>query len=223
MILPILSSYHKVLQYFDGADESTTFTDQAGKTFTARGNAQLDTAQRRFGTASLLLDGTGDYEDTPDNADFTISGDMSILAHVRFSAVTTNMGICGQATDGNNGWRLLFRNDLSTIGIQIYSGGSTIVNISGSWSPSTNTWYKITMTRIGNDWSIWVNETLPASGTDTSGFGDYTGVFQTGSDGFGAPSNPLFGWIDNFEFLNGLGYSASQIRRQYAFETGRLM
>jgi len=38
-----------------------TITDRAGKTVYAQGNAKLSTAQKKFGTASLALDGTGDY------------------------------------------------------------------------------------------------------------------------------------------------------------------
>ena len=34
---------------------------RSGKTITANGDAQISTAQKKFGTGSLLLDGTGDY------------------------------------------------------------------------------------------------------------------------------------------------------------------
>jgi hypothetical protein len=51
------------LLHFDGSDGSTTFTDSgiSPVSFTASGNAQLDTAQQKFGTASVYLDGTGSY------------------------------------------------------------------------------------------------------------------------------------------------------------------
>lgn len=45
---------------FEGADASTTFIDDFGNTWSAVGNAQIDTAQFKFGASSLLLDGTGD-------------------------------------------------------------------------------------------------------------------------------------------------------------------
>src|SRR5262245_3032440 len=51
----------KVLLSFDGADASTTITDTAAggaaHTWTAAGNAQIDTAQFKFGGSSLLCDG----------------------------------------------------------------------------------------------------------------------------------------------------------------------
>jgi hypothetical protein len=57
----------ELLLNFNGTDGGTTFTDEsaAARTVTGVGNAQLDTALKKFGSASLLLDGTGDYIYTP--------------------------------------------------------------------------------------------------------------------------------------------------------------
>lgn len=57
---------------FVGADGSTTFTDiaaGASRTWTAFGNAQIDTAIQMAGLPTGLFDGTGDYITTPDSAD----------------------------------------------------------------------------------------------------------------------------------------------------------
>ena len=51
-------SFTKLLLHCNGTDGSTTFTDEIGKTVTANGNAQIDTAQSKFGGASGLFDGT---------------------------------------------------------------------------------------------------------------------------------------------------------------------
>ena len=56
---PNFSSVTSLL-HFDGVDASTTFTDVKGKTWTASGSAQLDTAQAKWGPSSLLL-GSGAY------------------------------------------------------------------------------------------------------------------------------------------------------------------
>ena len=67
-----------------GLMPSTTITDTniggSAHVWTAVGNAQIDTARIRFRrTASLLLDGTGDWVTTPDHADFTLgSSDFTI-------------------------------------------------------------------------------------------------------------------------------------------------
>src|SRR5262245_43415513 len=69
-------SFTKIEHHYNGADASTTILDtNAGgspHTWTANGNAQLDTADFKFGGSSLLLDGTGDFVDTPDHTDFTL-------------------------------------------------------------------------------------------------------------------------------------------------------
>jgi hypothetical protein len=50
-----------LLLLMEGADGSTTVTDEKGHTVTAFGSAQLSTARAKFGSSSLLLDGVGDY------------------------------------------------------------------------------------------------------------------------------------------------------------------
>jgi len=47
-----------------------TITDRAGKTVYAQGGAKLSTIIKKFGTASLSLDGSGDYATVPSNPDF---------------------------------------------------------------------------------------------------------------------------------------------------------
>lgn len=72
------------LLHFDGADGSTTFTDQTGKTWAANGNAQIDAAQAKFGAASLLLDGVDDDTSHAGHADFGFgTGDFTWECFVR--------------------------------------------------------------------------------------------------------------------------------------------
>lgn len=68
----------------DGADAATTFTDSetTPKTVTANGNAQIDTAQSKFGGASALFDGTG-YRKVvvthiASNGSFSAGDDLSV-------------------------------------------------------------------------------------------------------------------------------------------------
>jgi hypothetical protein len=52
-----------LLLHGDGANGSTTIVDSSPspKTVTAVGNAQISTAQSKFGGSSLAFDGSGDY------------------------------------------------------------------------------------------------------------------------------------------------------------------
>ena len=69
-------SYTKLLLHMNGTDGSTTFTDdgETGHTVTANGDAEIDTAQKQFGTASGLFSGTG-YLSILDHADFDFGAD----------------------------------------------------------------------------------------------------------------------------------------------------
>ncbi|MDI6787615.1 MAG: hypothetical protein QME51_04520, partial [Planctomycetota bacterium] len=79
-------AYTKALLHFDGTDASTTFIDESGKIWTRYGNAQIDTAQSKFGGASGLFDGAGDYITTPDHNDFNLgSGNFTVDLRVRFN------------------------------------------------------------------------------------------------------------------------------------------
>jgi hypothetical protein len=62
--------------------------DRLPKTFTVNGDAQLSTAQFKYGTASLLLDGTGDYLSITTNPDFGYgSGNFTIEFWLRRTSV----------------------------------------------------------------------------------------------------------------------------------------
>ena len=85
-----------LLLHCDGTDGATTFTDSSdtSHTVTANGNAQIDTDQSKFGGASGLFDGTGDYLSIPDSADWDFgTGDWTIDFLIRFNAITGRHGI----------------------------------------------------------------------------------------------------------------------------------
>jgi hypothetical protein len=61
-----------LLLHGNGTNGSTTITDNSPtpKTVTAVGNAQISTAQSKFGGASIAFDGSGDYLDVGSNSAF---------------------------------------------------------------------------------------------------------------------------------------------------------
>ena len=76
----------KLLLHFDGADASTTFTDSslAPHTLTPHGAAQVDTAQKQFGTGGGYIIGASDYLTLDSASDFTFgTGDFTIETWVR--------------------------------------------------------------------------------------------------------------------------------------------
>lgn len=124
------------LLHFDGADASTTFTDQTGKTWTASGNAQLDTAQSKFGGASLLLDGSGDYASTPNGTAFQMgSGDFTVEAWVRRNGVGVIMGNWRGSIPEMCGW-LLNVDASGKLNLSTGVGTSNVAHTSATTVPS---------------------------------------------------------------------------------------
>jgi hypothetical protein len=139
------------LSGFNGADGSTSFTDESSyaRTVTTAGNAQVDTAQSKFGGSSLLLDGTGDYLTVPDADIFDLNGDpFTIEAWVRFTAVPSTLGICAKnLVSGTGGWGFYHASAaLRFLGGR--SGGD--VGATAAWTPSTATWYHLCAERRSN-------------------------------------------------------------------------
>jgi len=81
-----------LLLHGDGSDASTTITDSSSNAYacTAVGNAQIDTAQKKYGTGSILFDATGDYVQIADAAWDSVFGTnpWTFELWARFAAVT---------------------------------------------------------------------------------------------------------------------------------------
>ena len=229
MILPFLTTYHKALLYFEGTDTSTTFTDQSGKTWTAAGNAQMDTAQRKFGGASGLFDGTGDVITTPDHADWNFAtGDCRISLFARWNALpssgVTQYLINQYVSGGANRWLLLLANSAGTYSLQfiVTTGGADTITITGTVVISTGVWYRVILSRIGTSFVIYLDAISKGAGTDSDTIADYAAVLAVGARG--SDNGQAFnGWLDVLEVMKGFAYTAVQERRMQAWLTGRLM
>ncbi|MDX1408120.1 MAG: LamG-like jellyroll fold domain-containing protein, partial [Saprospiraceae bacterium] len=143
-----------VLQsHLDGADGATTATDVSlsNHTLNFLGAAQIDTAESKFGGSSALFDDTSSsYISVADSEDWHFAnGEFTIETWVRFASTDSYSTLIGQAaTNGNqrawlidwasNQLRFIYHTDGT-------SGSQTI--LSGSWSPSPDTWYHVAVDR----------------------------------------------------------------------------
>ncbi len=206
--MPVDDSYTKVLLHMDGVDGSTTFTDESGKTWTANGNAQIDTAQKKFGTASLLLDGTGDYIDTPDHADFDVgSGNFTVDLWVRRNA-NGFQRITGQMDSASNistiSWYLQFDPSNHLQG-GIYSGSTEYGATSTGTVTADSTWHHTALVRNGNTITLYIDGT--ADGTvGVTGITANNSAYRAalGSLGEETAAFKFNGWIDEFRFSKGI-------------------
>ena len=198
-------SYSKALLHMDGTDASTTFTDESGKTWTARGNAQIDTAQSVFGGASGLFDGTDDYIDTPDSNDWYLDDGnnanyWTIDFWVRFA--NTNIGgIVSQIKSATEWWSL----HCST-GYLYFEAmyGTPQISLYKAFSGSINTWYHAAIVKDGTTYRFFKGGVSLGTGTSTGVLQNYANSLYIGRGRNDSNEYYLNGWLDELRISKGI-------------------
>lgn len=150
------------LLHFDGSDGSTTFTDQTGKAWTANGNAHIDTSQSDFGGSSLYCDGSGDSISTPDDTDFDFgAGDFTIECSVRFKSVSSFRALISKDKNTGRSWQFDLNNGTS---LRFAGYGVGTKSVAATVSISTDTWYRIAVSRVSGVLYILVDGILKNAG-----------------------------------------------------------
>lgn len=142
-----------LLLHMNGADASTTFTDDGplAHTVTVAGNAQIDTADSYFGGASALFDGTGDQLNLAQHTAFQFgSGNFTIEGWVKFDDTTGNDVLLTYAPSGGGAAGWLIRRSGTQWRMQVYSGSSFYGNVDFG-TLTTGTWYHFALVRSGNN------------------------------------------------------------------------
>jgi len=197
------------LLHMDGSNGSTTFTDSSlnALAVTANGNAQISTAQSKFGGASAAFDGTGDYLATAHNSVLSIeSGDFTAEAWVYRNASGAIHNIINKRQNSpspgsGHAWRINANNTLQFF----FTGGSSITSTS---TVSAGSWVHIAVTRSANTVRQFINGTLDATTATFSNGTSNTqevriGIDEVGGDGFN-------GYIDDLRITKGVArYTAN--------------
>jgi len=217
-----------LLLHGDGTNGSTTIVDNSPspKTVTAVGDAQISTAQSKFGGASIAFDGDGDNLTTPNNEgfsfganDFTIEAWFYIAGNSNISSLTGTrfcdvIGTESNTTplDNYKGWRLSVQGDSTTTGTGIVfirrvgGGGSPTVLAYTGIVPQTE-WHHVAVTRsAGSSLRIFLNGNVIASDLSFSGDVDSSGVpMKVGSRGsIVGLEGYLNGYIDDLRITKGV-------------------
>ena len=201
----VILSQYKSLLHFDGSDTSTTFTDSSSSAsnWTAAGNAQLDTAYKKFGTASLLLDGTGDYAyhttlATVGTQDFTI--DLQVR---RNGANTDNAILTWGDSGADTGLRILSSTDNKLI---VSTGNAAVIGTGDhSTSLPDGEFAHVEMVRSGSTLYLFQNGTLLSSKSFSYNLSS-TSAWWIGDDVVSSGPSNFNGHID--EVRVAIGYAA---------------
>ncbi len=147
----------------DGINGGTLFLDSetnAQKTFTTFGNAQMSTAQVKFGTASGLFDGTGDYITTPADNSFNFgTGDWTFDFLVNFASLSGPQCLLAYGSEAaGNDWLLRFSNSGAGQMDFFAETLSTVCQLhTGDLGLSTGTWYHFAFERFGSSMFMYLN------------------------------------------------------------------
>lgn len=209
-----------LLLHMDGTNASTTFPDSSSsaRTMTANGNAQISTAESKFGGASGLFDGTTDWVSAPDSAAWTFAGDFTIEAWIRSSSLSSNRIIVSHSTDGNNGWRLGVGATGDIFFNHIVAGVITISVNSATGLISTGTWYHLALVRSGNEWVIYLNGVSVATITQATAFTNFTSTLKIGIN-IDASTWSWAGYIDELRISNVARWPAAFTPPGAAYQT----
>jgi hypothetical protein len=194
-----------MLLHMDGADNSTTFTDEKGRAFSVSsgGTVQIKTANKKFGTGSAFFNGSG-YISTPNNTD------VSNLGTTQFS-----LDFWFYPTQLGGAYHIMSKGP----GLQIYISGSSLVvalsstnNISyfmnaGITGLAVNNWYHMVLHKTSAGYCVGVNGTgLISADFVNNAIGDGGNALVIGGYAAGtgaAIQNPFIGYIDEVRLVKG--------------------
>ena len=132
---------------------SSDLLDVKSHAVTAYGSAALSSAVGTpFGAGNALsLNGTTQYLQIPDSADFTLAaGDFTVEVWVRFVDHTSNLVIIGQrdGATSNHAFSVEYQTS-NNLRFSYTTNGSTVINVDRSWTPSDGVWYHVSAIRSG--------------------------------------------------------------------------
>jgi hypothetical protein len=195
------------LLHFDGADASTTVTDVKGRVWTPQGNAQLDTAQSKFGGSSLLLDGNGDMVRTANSSDLNLPGQFTVEAWIRLVVNNVAQGIFQRYSQGGGAGN-------GGLGFGLTSGGKMQVSVAGTsvvltatTTVTTGTWHHVACTRdASNNVRVWLDGVQDGTAVSSAAFTEsLAGTAGIGGYWNGTTvSEALNGWMDDVRITKGV-------------------
>jgi hypothetical protein len=159
-----------ILLHMDGTDGSTTFLDDAGSRgyigLAANGNVQVDTAQSKYGGASALFDGSGDYI-TGGNHAVPATGEFTLEYWYRSATSATTRTMFAQYYGGAANEWTVWQSGSDYVNMYYQGAGGHI--LTSTTAIADNTWHHIAITRnSSNRFDLWIDRTSEDNHT-TSG------------------------------------------------------
>lgn len=211
-----------LLLHLNGANGSTSFPDSSriAKSVSANGNAQISTAQSKFGGASAVFDGSGDYLSAPPDAGFDFgTGDFTIECFVRLAGYSQNWGVGGYGANlistyvggssAPRGWMVRVNGTASSYNqVYVYTGVTELFFSAPTFA--LNTWYHIAVSRVSGQVRAFVDGVQVGSTTaNTDSFSGSVAASKPlyiGSLNYTGVELSLNGFLDEIRLTKGVAW-----------------
>ena len=178
------------------------------------GNAQISTAQNKFGSGSMYFDGNGDKLFIPSSPNFAFgTGDFTVEAWVYLNAIPSALTYPPIFEVGAN-FYVNFRGNGS-----VALTDNAVVYAQSSSSLVINTWYHVAVVRASGSSKVYINGAGGTAVACTVSFTQDTASIGGGGNGAGSPFY-LNGYIDDLRITKGIArYTSNFTSPTSAFPT----
>jgi len=183
----------KLLLNFEGADQSTVFTDESPspKTIEAMGNVKIVTAEKKFGNSCAYFDGSGDYIRVVTNLDESVwptyRNDFTLEMFIKTTDINASLF---DITQGTSSWHCY----INSAGRLVWYSGYWY-NIYGVKIINDNVWHHIAFCRKDNDYRIYIDGLMDISSSTNCSLMNVPAYIQIGSQ-IGGSSYDYNGYMD---------------------------
>jgi hypothetical protein len=165
------------------------------------GNAQISTAQTKFGSGSMYFDGSGDYLLPQSGPQYAFgTGNFTVECWIYATAANDSPIYESRTTGlGSTGFTLTA---LSSSVIRVYTGSSSLIASSGT--TYLNTWTHVAVVRSGATTSLYINGTSVGTSAGMGNLTDQSTLIGAGRySGVSTPNAFFTGYIDDLRITKG--------------------
>jgi hypothetical protein len=196
--------YTLLLLHMDGANGGVSFPDSSrfNRTIVVGGNVNTSTARQKFGSASALFDGSGDYLSNADSDMALGSADFTVDFWIYPTSSAANMILVDTQVFGGSSTRT---NSIiialeTTRKIYIYHNGYIVLTTSNTLT--LNTWGHVAVVRSGSTVTVYVNGVSGGSVSLSKNLS--TQNFVVGINASNLSAQPYIGNVDEMRVSIGI-------------------